>query len=74
MLANENRIGKTITQAGLNKLLFKLIAAKGGVITIPCRDLINVPKNAVLKADYRSGNDEFTISCATQEPSVIIGG
>lgn len=65
----ENR---QLTQLGINRAFWKLLASHGGGITIAASELVNLPVNAALQADYDAALDSFTIKSVVRQPKGII--
>ncbi len=69
---------KQLTQAGLNRVIWKLLATqKGGKFTITNRELETFRSDAVIKIDYDPALDSFTLSLkkipnAVESPNIIL--
>lgn len=62
----------TLTQDGLNKVLWMLIKSKGGRLVIREKDLIDVPNGSALRVDHFSDTNEFVLSLTKVNTSPII--
>ncbi|MCK9482792.1 MAG: hypothetical protein WC372_10985 [Candidatus Neomarinimicrobiota bacterium] len=60
--------GKMLTQAGLNRVLWKLLHAVGGKFSISTRNLNNFEQDKAIKIDYDIGSDTFTLSLTRVKP------
>ncbi len=54
--------GKQLSQAGLNRVIWKLLAAVGGKFTISNKELETFRSDAAIKIDYNEILDNFTLS------------
>ena len=64
--------GRKLTQLGMMRAFWKLLASHGGGMTIKSSELQNLPVNAGLKADYNAGLDTFTITPIIGQPKGIV--
>lgn len=53
---------KEITQTGLNRVLWKLLAAVGGKITISDREINTINPDVGIHIEHNSAADTFTLS------------
>lgn len=63
--------GRKLTQLGMMRAFWRLLTAHGGM-TIKSSELMDLPVNAALKADYNAGMDSFTITPIIGQPKGII--
>jgi hypothetical protein len=67
------RDGKRLTQFGLMQVLWRLVQANGGSVTIPMSHLATIPPDSALKVIHDSRTDSFTLSITkVTESSIII--
>lgn len=50
---------KQITQAGLNRAMWRMLAALGGKFTVKAKDIEQVKANSAIKIDHIEARDEF---------------
>ena len=50
---------KQITQAGLNRAMWRMLAALGGKFVVKASDVESIRSNAAIKIDHVESKDEF---------------
>lgn len=50
---------KNITQAGLNRAMWRMLAALGGKFVVKAADIETIRSNAAIKIDHVESRDEF---------------
>ncbi len=50
---------KQITQAGLNRAMWRMLAALGGKFVVKASDVESIRSNAAIKIDHIESRDEF---------------
>ena len=68
---------KHITQAGLNRAMYRMLAALGGKFLVKAVDVEQVNAGTAIKIDYTESTDEFTFRLVRtkdveKKPSLII--
>ncbi len=72
MIINSTNKNRTLTQIGLNQVLWMLIKSKGGRVVIREADLKAVPPSSALKVEHHSESQEFVLSLTMAKTSPII--
>ena len=73
--ASAKRPQRTLNTKGMLNALWLLVAAHGGKIALKREQILHgIPKNAVLKVEYKGAEDVYVFSTAQMDPSSIVTG